>query len=598
MLRPDLESQLIDRLGRKRKARRFKQWLTILLLGSLALITSFEPLITFSSYVVNLSNSFTLSTSKFYLTPSLELNQVTVDMAEGFSEVNNFTVANNDGTRITTHTSAYTITLEEDRETLLFDLYTDDGAGGKTICLNNTISGTLMGGSAATTSYALYFKIKDPATPVASYPVRIKMTSSEPYIRTYSFTVNITLDSSMILIPGTEDIYRPDVEIPEGEIMVFKDNEYEFLTVDDLLVPVVIDEVVIDLSRPDLIGGSLYVPATIGDILVESGQTIDWDVAGSIVMEPDIVVNNGNIEVNMVSHNGDIIMNQTTITGTAPKNEPFIVNITAENGGIEASGTIIDSKADGAGIISLVAKDDINISATQIASDGDYGVNIHSEEGNINAGNAVIISNNGTADATVIISAAGQINLDNATVQSKSSSIPPIPALLIESTNMGISARNATLTSTSNGKLLEIRSRELLDLDQATISSNGNLIITASGNIQAISTKMTATAYNNKIDIISSAGQIDLSSSTTAGIPITDITASQGNINIKSYQDTFIKSAKITASTNWGMKLQFESTGTDRKLWVQDANLAGNSIKAFNIEITGTTANGTITIGQ
>jgi hypothetical protein len=649
VLRSDFESQLIYRLRRKCNIRKLKQWLTILLLSSLVLLTSFEPLFTFSGYVVNKTHSFTLSTSNFYLLPSLELDELIIDMETGFSQVNNLTVANNDGTHITTHTTAYTITLEEDRATPLFDLYIDDGAGGKTKCPNNTISDTLIGGSAVSKSYALYFRLKDAETPIASYPVKIKLTSSEPYIRTYSFTVNITLDSSMIIIPGT-DLPRPNVEIPDDSIMVFKDDKYDFLTLEDLLAPIVIDDVVEERERPELIGGSLYVPASIGDILVEANQTIDWDVAGNIVIEPDIVIDNGNIQVDMLSRSGDIIINRITISG--PKYQPYIVNITSENGKIEASGTVIESKSDGDGIINLVAQDDIDISAAEITSLGNYGVNIESQEGNINADNAIIKSTNGAANATVKLSSVGQVSLNGATVESNSSSNPPLPALFIESTNMGVSARNAHITSTNAGKLLEIRVHDQVDLDQAIISSQGaitissaadisaksasmisaadakdisitttngsivlssleetglpqtvmsskgNIIIQASGNIEAKSTKMTATKYNNLIEIISSTGQVDLSSSTTNGIPITDITATSGNINIKSYQDIFIETAKITASTRWGMKLQFESTGSNSRLWVQSANLEGSSIIALNFEVIGNTANGTITIGQ
>jgi len=645
VLSSDFENQLKYRLRRKAKIRMLKQWLAILLLGSLVLL-SFEPLLTFCGYVVHKEYSFTLSTSNFYLLPSLELDELTIDMTTGFSQVNNLTVANNDGSHITTHTTAYTITLEEDRATPLFDLYIDDGAGGKTICPDNTISDTLIGGTAASKSYALYLKLKDPETPVASCPVRIKLTSAEPYIRTFSFTVNIT---TMIQIPGT-DIYRPNVEIPDDNIMVFKDNKYEFLTLEDLLAPVVIDVVVEERQRPDLIGGSLYVPASIGDIGVEANQTIDWDVAGNIVLEPDIVIDNGNIEVDMLSRNGDIIISQTKISG--PEYQPYVVNITAENGEIAANGTIIESKADGEGIINLVARDDIDISEAQITSLGNYGVNIESQEGNINAHNAIIKSTNGAANATVTLSSVGQINLNGATVESNSSKNPPIPALLIESTNMGISARNAKLTSTNDGKLLEIRAHDQVDLDQAIISSKGaitisstaditaksaklnsaifannisitstngniilsslettgmpqteissegNIIIHASGNIEAKSARMTTTKNDMLIDIMSSAGQVDLSSSTTSGIPITDITSTSGNINIKSYQDIFIQSAKIAASTGWSKKLEFESTGSNSKLWVQNANLAGNQIIAKNLEVIGTTANGTITIGQ
>ncbi|MFA7077241.1 MAG: hypothetical protein WC147_02345, partial [Syntrophomonas sp.] len=328
-----------------------------------------------------------------------------------------------------------------------------------------------------------------------------------------------------------------------------------------------------------------------------------------------------------------------------------IVNIEAAEGKISAIGTVIESKSDGAGIINLAAQDDINISATEITSQGSLGISIHSAEGSINAENAEIISINGSANATVEISSEGPINLDGATVESRSSSNPPTPALLIESTGMGISARNAHFTSTSPGKLLEIRGQDFLDLDQAAISSQGaikissaanitarsasmisaadakdllitstngtitlsslevddipptvmsskgNIIITALDNIEAKSVNMTNSGWNNQIIITSSSGQVDLSSYTVDGLPTTNI-AGGDNVHIKAYEDIYIEAAKISASMGWGKELRFESTGLNRRLWAQDANLTGWSIKAFNLEIMGTTANGNITIVQ
>lgn len=594
MFPTDFEARIMD-IRERRGAGSTRQWLGILLLCGLAL-ASFEPLPTFSKYVASFSHSFTLSTSRFYLSPQLETNVITIDPAvdDGFSPGNDFTVDNYNGSKITSADVTYTITLEEDAATPLFDLYTDDGAGGKVLCQDNMIGGSLSGGSATTDDYTLFFKLKDSSAPAGNYPVNIKLTSSEPYIRTYSFPVNIAFESSMILIPDT-DIYRPNVPIPEDpedpdepvadKIMVFKDNEYVWLGLKDLLAqPLVIDEVVVDLGRPDLVGGSLYIPESVGDIQVGADQTINWDVAGNIVMEPDIIIN-GNVRVNMLSHNGDIIINQTTISG--PQTQPYIVNIEAEEGKINAIGTVIESKSDGAGIINLAAKDDINISAAEVTSQGSLGVNIHSAEGNINAEKAEIISTNGASNATVKISSGGQINLDDATVESSSSSNPPTPALLIESTGMGISARNAHFTSTSPGKLLEIRGQEFLDLDQAVISSQGAITISSAANITAKSVSMANSGWNNKIEITSSSGQIDLSSGTGDGMPVTNI-ASGDNVHIKAHKDIYIVAAKISASIGWAKELRFESTGSGRRLWVANAILAGKSIIAQNLQVEGT----------
>ncbi len=583
-----------DRDYDRRPRKSVKKGLAIFLVCILVLLTCMDPITTFSRYVVNLQEDFSLNTSNFYFNSSLDSNMLTFDRDEGFTPGNNLTVANYSDSSITTDNISYTITLEENCPTPIFDLYIEDGAGGKTICSNNTINSSLSGGSSHINNHMLYFGLKDSSTPAGTYPAIITLTSSEPYIRSYNFSVNIQVESSLILIEGTEDIYRPDVEIPEGEIMVFKDEQYAYLTPADLVSSqVVIDEVVENMERPELIGGSLYVPASIGDLSVQANQTIDWDVYGHIVLEPDIAIYNQNISVNMLSHNGDVIMNGVSMTGGS--SNPYVVDIVAENGGIEASGTEISSKADGNGKINLMAEDDINLSGAHLESAGDYGINIQSTTEGINAEGTAIVSTNGSPGAAVILQSAGPINLDGATVQSASSGTVSNLALLIKSTSMGISALNATITSTSKSgdANLIMQSAESINLDEAVVSGQVALTISSVGDISARAASITNSAYGKNINIASSDGLIDLSSLAASD---TEVSSSNGSVYITAHGDISIIAARISASTSLGMELSFESTGSDSILWAEDADLTGKTIIAQNLVVNGVPASGTITL--
>jgi hypothetical protein len=441
----------------------------------------------------------------------------------------------------------------------------------------------------------------------------------------------------MILIPGT-DIERPDVTIEAGEILVFKGEKYAFIEdVDDLMVPYLKIE---DLMEDeDLKSGSLYVPASVGTLVVGSNKYINWDVYGHIILEPDILVNAWK-PVNMVSHAGDVILNNTTIAGNT---QPYQVNITAETGNIEANGTTINSRSAESGIIKLAAQNDIILSESDIASQGNNGIKILSEEGTIDVSNAVINSTNGATAASVVIQTAGHINLDGAQVISNASTALPNPALLIESTNDGISAKSAILTSTNSGKLLKIAAQGLIELDHTPVSSGGPISISTLGDISADSATLTAASnggllellaegfikldqatlssggniniqtpgdisaksanifnnsdasYGHSINIYSINGAIDLSTLEVAGIPQTVVNSPPGNINIKAKQDIWCISSSITASSNYsGMVLRFESTGQGSKLYVDNATLSGHSIKAYGLQIEGTPASGNI----
>ena len=98
---------------------------------------------------------------------------------------------------------------------------------------------------------------------------------------------------------------------------------------------------------------------------------------------------------------------------------------------------------------------------------------------------------------------------------------------------------------------------------------------------------MANSGWNNKIEIISSSGQIDLSSGTGDGMPVTNI-AGGDNVHIKAHQDIYIEATEISASIGWAKELRFESTGSGRRLWVANAILAGKSIIAQNLQVEGT----------
>ncbi len=375
-------------------------------------------------------------------------------------------------------------------------------------------------------------------------------------------------NNGLIPIEGT-DIYRPDVTINDGEIMVFKGDKSVLLSLEELLKPLVVDAKVDELNRPDLIGGSLYIPASAGDLFVQKGnETIDWTVEGNVILEPDIIINNNNT-VNILSRNGDVILNNTSISGQP---QPYIVSITAQNGSIEANGSLILTKHDGSGVILLEAQQDINIRGAEFTSEGSHGLKILSESGNIDASNSILKSTNGSVTANVIIRSPGHINLDAATVESNGSIAPPTPALWIESINQGISAQNAALTSTNSGKLLEVIAQGPIDFDQTTVSSQGALTITTAGDISARSANMVNYGWGNSILISSTNGAINLSSLESSDLPRTNI-SSGDNIHIKSHDDIRIISSIITASTSWGKELRFEATGSNSKLWSQNADL-------------------------
>jgi hypothetical protein len=639
-------------LGRRRRPDP-RRWLALFLLSCLFLFCTLDPIGTFSRYFISFGNGFYLHTSSFYFKPSLTdpngesfpANFQFKCNAEGFTESFKLMVANSIEGEVTDGDISYSITLNEAGANPLFDLYVDEGEGGKTPCANNVINSTLErnleGNPENSNSHILCFKLKEGAEMPESGSIGLNLVvaSSAPYAQSYTFRLSVKAGIGMILIPGT-DIERPDVTIEAGEILVFKEEKYEYLTVEDLLVEhLIINNKVQELGRTDLIGGSLYVPASVGTLVVGSNKYINWDVYGHIILEPDILVNAWK-PVNMVSHAGDVILNNTTIAGNT---QPYQVNITAETGNIEANGTTINSRSAESGIIKLAAQNDIILSESDIASQGNNGIKILSEEGTIDVSNAVINSTNGATAASVVIQTAGHINLDGAQVISNASTALPNPALLIESTNDGISAKSAILTSTNSGKLLKIAAQGLIELDHTPVSSGGPISISTLGDISADSATLTAASnggllellaegfikldqatlssggniniqtpgdisaksanifnnsdasYGHSINIYSINGAIDLSTLEVAGIPQTVVNSPPGNINIKAKQDIWCISSSITASSNYsGMVLRFESTGQGSKLYVDNATLSGHSIKAYGLQIEGTPASGNI----
>jgi hypothetical protein len=193
--------------------------------------------------------------------------------------------------------------------------------------------------------------------------------------------------------------------------------------------------------------------------------------------------------------------------------------------------------------------------------------------------------------------AQGLIELDQATVSSGGS--------INISTSGDISARSAHIFNAAdapNGSSIMLSSSngaiDLSTLDdevgrpQTVVNCpSGNIQIHASGNIAAISAKMSVGNGNFMVELISNEGQINLSSK--AGLAITDI-GSVGNILIKAGLDIHCEESKLTASSNGGKELRFQSTGVNCILYVDNATLSGHSIKAYGLQIEGTPASGNI----
>jgi hypothetical protein len=340
-------------LGRRRRPDP-RRWLALFLLSCLFLFCTLDPIGTFSRYFISFDNGFYLHTSSFYFKPSLTdpngesfpANFQFKCNAEGFTESFKLMVANSIEGEVTDGDISYSITLNEAGANPLFDLYVDEGEGGKTPCGNNVINSTLEGNWEGdlenSNSHILCFKLKEGAEmpESGSIDLNLVVASSAPYAQSYTFKLSVKAGIGMILIPGT-DIERPDVTIPEGKIMVFKDEKYAFIEdVDDLLKPLVVNEIVETMGRLDLVGGSLYVPKSAGDLVVDNwSKHINWDVYGHIILEPDILINTYEKPVNMVSQVGDVVLNNTNIEGQV---QAIQVNITAYEGNIEANGATIN----------------------------------------------------------------------------------------------------------------------------------------------------------------------------------------------------------------------------------------------------------------
>jgi hypothetical protein len=638
-------------------------------------------------YFVSFDKGFSLHTSSFYFKPSLTdpngesfpANFQFKCNAEGFTESFKLVVANSIEGEVTDGDISYSITLNEAGANPLFDLYVDEGEGGKTPCGNNVINSTLEGNWEGdlenSNSHILCFKLKEGAEMPESGSIGLNLVvaSSAPYAQSYTFRLSVKAGVGMIQIPGT-DIERPDVTIEAGEILVFKGEKYAFIEdVDDLMVPYLKIE---DLMEDeDLKSGSLYVPASVGTLVVGSNKYINWDVYGHIILEPDIEVNSYT-SVNMLSHAGDVVLNNTKIYGNTANN----VNIKADSGSIEANQTQIATSAN-YGKINLEAKLDINLDLANITSNG-AEVNIQSDDGSIDASNATISSTN--EGSSIDIQSSGQINVSEATVTCKGSGGLSIISeaegidaskATISSTNggssidiqssgqinvsetmvtckgsgglsiiseaEGIDASNANISSTNEGSSIDIQSSGQINVSEATVTCNGDdgvQILSINGDIDASNASIVSTnGARTAAVVLKTPGFINLNGarveskgsaqppspallieSTADGISAISATltstnsdkllkiaaqglidldealvSSGGSININTSEDISIQLTSMTGKIESG-ELLFESTGSNRKLYVDNATLSGHSIKAYGLQIEGTPASGNI----
>ena len=233
------------------------------------------------------------------------------------------------------------------------------------------------------------------------------------------------------IYPG---IYIPNVQIPDGMIMIFKGFNWELISAEELQREFRVNTVVQEIDRLDLRDGSLYIPTSAGDITLESNQshTFNWEASGDIIVRTDVkssVMNIGQV----VSTNGKIIIDNASIETL---NQNTRLNI--EGQFIDVSNSTLSSRSnqdlkltshgsfiaqnasieqlDQNGKISISALNSIDVSYAEIYSNGTQGIVIQSTTAGINAAGAVVETYN--QNGNIYFESKGNIFVDGSSISS------------------------------------------------------------------------------------------------------------------------------------------------------------------------------------
>lgn len=233
------------------------------------------------------------------------------------------------------------------------------------------------------------------------------------------------------IYPG---IYIPNVQIPDGMIMIFKGFNWELISAEELQREFRVNTVVQEIDCLDLRDGSLYIPTSAGDITLESNQshTFNWEASGDIIVKTDVkssVMNIGQV----VSTNGKIIIDNASIETL---NQNTRLNI--EGQFIDVSNSTLSSRSnqdlkltshgsfiaqnasieqlDQNGKISISALNSIDVSYAEIYSNGTQGIVIQSTTAGINAAGAVVETYN--QNGNIYFESKGNIFVDGSSISS------------------------------------------------------------------------------------------------------------------------------------------------------------------------------------
>jgi hypothetical protein len=335
-----------------------------------------------------------------------------------------------------------------------------------------------------------------------------------------------SLNNYVLYYGGTINPNAGD-QLPEGYAFIDKNHNRVYNSDTDILVPindlkdVFVSETYICQDSGRVGGdGSLIVPFSVGIIDFKDwwpNDLLDWKVYGDIILGTDLVFNK-NSEGIIHSLNGDIIFGDNKSIGTNNNSGLYKITLKTDKGNLISNGLKITTKSDSNGQIIIEAANSLIINNSIIESAGDKGIRIESD-GVVNATKSLIKSTNGTVNAVVNITSSGDINLDNAEIQS-SSSANPEPALLVKSLSGSISAQGdgTIIISTNSEKLLEIIAANNINIDSATVTSAGNIFINAGNNLSAQTASISTSHGNCKVEMrINSAGPnnyIDLKNAT------------------------------------------------------------------------------------
>jgi len=237
-------------------------------------------------------------------------------------------------------------------------------------------------------------------------------------------------------------------------------------------------------------GGKLYVPAPVGDIVIDQcwpvNEKLDWKADNGFQIDANVKLSKDG-EALITARNGDITIN-TGVSFTANKNTTF----TASNGSIFVDGALISNTNDGD--ISFNAGDNVSLPTGTIKSNRALFINAGQD---VNASAADIAS---SSYGTIKLKATGSINVNNSKISSSNT---------VDIASGGsINAAGASIGSLSYGAI-KLDAAGSMNVENSIISSSSAIDLSSRGAIIAAGASIDAVS-NGTIKLDSTDGSSDI----------------------------------------------------------------------------------------